>query len=71
MAKLIDFNKEITRRTKEKALEVLYTCAECPNAPINPTCRACSVFRNFFTDLTKDDLEFIMRVIEEAEEKKE
>ena len=63
-AKLIDFEKELTKRTKDKALDVLLTCAECPNGPINRSCKACPVFKDFFRDLNEEDLDFLFGVIE-------
>ncbi len=65
MAKFINFEKELTKRTKSKALDVLLTCAECPNGPINRSCKACPVFRGFFRDLDEEDLDFLFGVIEE------
>ena len=64
MAKFINFEKEFTKRTKSKALDVLLTCAECPNGPINRSCKACPVFRDFFRDLKEEDLDFLFGVIE-------
>ena len=65
MAKIIDFEEELFRKTVQRTLELLEICKECPHFGVpDKVCKACPHMREYLlhSSLSKEEIDFFFSI---------